>query len=184
MNNNKPFTKELLKDIARIGIMLFSGKHLASGLRNAHAWEQSYENKKYREIKRALDNLSHRKLVTMQYTNGGQLKVTITAKGTQVVRKIDIDAMSLPRSERWDGTWHVVIFDVPNKKSKNRYAFTQQIKNMGFRLMQKSVWAYPYHCHEEIMILRKFYEIEKYVTYIETKFVEDEPVWKSKFDLP
>lgn len=176
-------TETLLKDIAMIGIVLFSGKHLASGLRRARQWERAYENKKRREIRRALDNLSHRKLVTMRYAQDGQLQITITGKGKQVAKKIDLEAMTLPRSEVWDGTWHVVIFDIPNKKSKNRSAFTQQIKNMGFQLMQKSVWAYPFSCHEEIMILRKFYGIEKYVTYLETKTVEDEPVWKSKFDL-
>ena len=100
-----------------------------------------------------------------------------------MIERKNIEAMMLPREERWDGTWHVVIFDVPNKKSKNRSAFTQQIKNMGFELMQKSVWAYPYKCHEEIMILRKFYEIERHVMYLQTKTVEDEPVWKAKFNL-
>ena len=178
-----PFTETLLKDIAMLGIVLLSGKHASSGLRRARRWEQAYENKKREDIRKALYNLSHRKLLTLQYTNIGELKATITAKGKKVVRQINIDTMTLPRSKQWDGVWHVVIFDVPNKKSKNRSAFTQHIKNMGFHLMQKSVWAYPYKCHEEIMILRKFYEIERYVIYIETKFVEDEPVWKSKFDL-
>ena len=179
-----PFTETLLKDIAMLGIVLLSGKHLTSGLRAARKWRREYENKKREDVRKALQNLSHRKLLTLQYTDTGELnKATITAKGKQVVRKIDIDQMSLPRQEHWNGMWHMVIFDVPNKKSKNRSAFTQHIKNMGFQLMQKSVWAYPYKCHEEIMILRKFYEIEKHVIYIETKFVEDEPVWKSKFDL-
>ncbi len=180
---NTPFTEKLLKDIAMVGIVLLSGKHLSSGLRAARKWKREYENKKREDITKALRNLSHRKLLTLQYTDNGDLKATITSKGKQTIRRIDLDAMMLPRSDKWDGTWHVVIFDVPNKKSKNRSAFTQHIKNLGFQLMQKSVWAYPYKCHEEIMILRKFYEIEKHVIYIETKFVEDEPVWKSKFGL-
>lgn len=177
------FTNSLLKGVAMAGMVLLSGKHLKSGLRRAHLWKQAYENKQWKQYYHALRNLSHRGLVIFQYSEDGQLKVTITAKGKRVVRKIDLEAMSLPRSETWDGTWHVVIFDVPNKKSKNRSAFTQQIKNMGFQLMQKSVWAYPFPCHEEIMILRKFYDIERYVMYLQTKAVEDEPVWKAKFDL-
>jgi len=177
------FTNSLLKGIAMTGIVLLSGKSLRSGLRNAHMWEQKYENKKWKQYYQALRDLSHRGLVIFQIIEDGQLKVTITAKGKKVVRKINIEQMALPRSEHWDGVWHVVIFDVPNKKSKNRSAFTERIKQMGFGLMQKSVWAYPYRCHEEIMILRKFYEIEKHVMYIETKMVEDEPVWKDKFGL-
>ena len=109
--------------------------------------------------------------------------ISLTAKGRSMAEWAKIATLKMPTPHRWDGMWRIVIFDVPNKKSKNRSAFTQHIKNMGFHLMQKSVWAYPYACHEEIMILRKFYEIEKHVMYLETKTVEDEPVWKAKFDL-
>lgn len=179
-----PFTETLLKDIAMVGIVLLSGRHLVSGLRNARRWKREYENKKRREVRRALENLEHRGLVVFQYATNGELRATITNKGKHVVKQIDVDKMTLPRQEHWDGTWHVVIFDIPNKKHNNRSAFTQQIKSMGFQLMQKSVWAYPFPCHEEIMILRKFYGIERYVMYLETKKVEDEPVWRSKFNLP
>lgn len=178
-----PFTETLLKDIAMVGIVLLSGKHLVSGLRRAHQWKRNYENKKREHIRKALHNLSHRGLVSFQLAGNGEIKVTITKKGAQVVRRIDIETMTLPRQDRWDSVWRVVIFDIPNTKHKNRSAFTQQMKHMGFQLMQKSVWAYPYPCHEEIMILRKFYEIERYVTYLETTVVEDEPIWKAKFDL-
>lgn len=178
-----PFTETVLKDIAMLGIVLLSGRHLSSGVRAARKWKREYEHKQRADLQKALRNLSHRKLVMLQYTDNGELKATITSKGKKIVRRIEVDSITLPRQEHWDGTWHVVIFDIPNKKSKNRSAFTQHIRNMGFQLMQKSVWAYPYACHEEIMILRKFYGIEKYVMYIETKTVEDEPVWKSKFDL-
>src|SRR3989344_2833552 len=95
------FTDNLLKGVAMAGIVLLSGKHLQSGLRRARLWEQRYEHKKWKQYYRALRNLSHRGLVTFQFTGDGQLKVTITTKGKQKVKQIDIDAMTLTRSEHW-----------------------------------------------------------------------------------
>ena len=77
---NTPFTEKLLKDIAMVGIVLLSGKHLSSGLRAARKWKREYENKKREDITKALRNLSHRKLLTLQYTDNGDLKATITSK--------------------------------------------------------------------------------------------------------
>ena len=177
------FAQTLLKGITMTGIVLMSGKNLNFGLRNARRWSQEYEQKRWQQIYKSLYNLNHRGLVTFQLIGDEKWKVTITSKGKQIVKRLAIDDITLPRQEHWDGTWHIVIFDIPSTKHKNRNAFTQRLKNLGFKMMQKSVWAYPYKCHEEIMILRKFYGIEKYVMYIETKMVEDEPVWKYKFGL-
>ena len=75
------------------------------------------------------------------------------------------------------------MFDIPNTHSKNRLAFTEKLKQLGFRMIQKSVWIYPHPCDEELMILRKFYEIDRYVTHLETSKVEDEPLWRRRFNL-
>ena len=50
-------------------------------------------------------------------------------------------------------------------------------------MVQKSVWAYPYECYQEIQIARKFFEIEKHVSYLEAVNIEDELDWRGKFNL-
>ena len=117
----------------------------------------------------------------LEYLKDGKIKISLTKQGSTVVKKLDIEQMKIPKPASWDQKWRVVIFDVPNWKSKNRLAFTERLKHIGFRMIQKSVWGYPFPCHDEIMILRKFYDIEKYVTYLETAMVEDEYLWRQRF---
>ena len=114
-------------------------------------------------------------------SHGDTTKVKITHKGNAVIKQIEIENLQINKPASWDGKWRVVIFDVPNWKSKNRLAFTEHLKRIGFRMIQKSVWVYPFPCHEEIMVLRKFYEIEREVTYLETAMVEDQELWTKHF---
>jgi phenylacetic acid degradation operon negative regulatory protein len=96
---------------------------------------------------------------------------------------VDIDSMKLRKYQKWDEKWRIIIFDVPNRKSKNRHAFTEKLKELGFVMIQKSVWAYPFECYKEVAILRKFYEIERYLSYFEAVEIEDEAEWRRRFNL-
>ena len=143
---------------------------------------QRFKDKKDRQrLYQSLQYLGRRGYVKLEYLKDGKIKISLTKQGTTVVKKLDIEQMEILNSDRWDQKWRVVIFDVPNWKSKNRLAFTERLKHLGFRMIQKSVWGYPFPCHDEIMILRKFYDIEKYVTYLETAMVEDEYLWRQRF---
>ena len=136
-----------------------------------------------RKFKKSLHYLKSRGYVRILSEDPDGIKVEITRMGKQVIKQVDISEMQLSRPETWDQTWRVIIFDVPNYKSKNRDAFREKIKELGFCLVQKSVWVYPHECREPVMILRKFYDIEKYVTYLEVMHSEDEDVWLLKFRM-
>ena len=151
-------------------------------LRNLlRALERKHQKKKWREIYYSLYYLKRQGYIELLEHKDGGIKVKITKKGSSIIKQVDIENLQLKKSASWDQKWRVVIFDVPNWKSKNRLAFTEKLKNIGFRMIQKSVWAYPHECHEEIMILRKFYDIEREVTYLETAMVEDEETWRKHF---
>jgi|SRR3989344_6375424 len=173
----------LLKGIGMTGVFLFSGRNVNRALWRAQKWGREFENKKWRDIKKSLDTLKHRGLVTLTLKADGTFEAKITKQGKEVKRKIDIDNLQIPKPPKWDGRWRVAIFDVPNTAHKRRSAFSRKLKEVGFRMVQKSVWIYPYPCDEEIMILRNFFGIESHVTYIETALVEDEDIWRQKFDL-
>ena len=129
----------------------------------------------------SLQYLKRRGYVTIEYLKEGELKIFLTKQGRTVIKQLHIEELQIPIPPIWDKIWRVVIFDVPNWKNKNRLAFTENLKRIGFRMIQKSVWVFPYPCHHEIMILRKFYNIEKEVTFLETTMVEDEEIWNKHF---
>lgn len=75
-------------------------------------------------------------------------------------------------NEPWDGKWRVVIWDVPEKRRIARDLLRYKLKMLGFKQVQKSVWASKKDCTK---ILRKFIKqagIEDWVMVIESLNLE------------
>ena len=175
------FAISILKVIAVTGMVAIAATNPQFGPRLVKELISKHTKKKDRHAYHSLRYLQSRGYVEVLETQDNLLKVKITQKGKEVIKQINIENLQLKKASSWDQRWRVVTFDVPNYKSNNRRAFTEKLKNIGFRMMQKSLWVYPYQCREEIMILRKFYDIEKYVTYLETAMVDDEERWQDHF---
>ena len=170
----------ILKAVGAVGIVVavLALPGLGLVVRNL----QKFKDKKDRErLYQSLKYLYRRNYVKLEHLKDGKIKISLTKQGTTIVKKLDIEHMQISKPSKWDTRWRVVIYDVPNWKNKNRLAFTDNLKRLGFVMIQKSVWAYPFHCHNEIMILRKYYDIEKYVVYLETAMVEDEDFLRQRF---
>ena len=157
---------KLLKGVAITGLVLIGATNPLFGPRMLRALIRDYERKHRHATKKSIRYLKDRGYVTMSWMPDGRLKVEMTKQGKKVIEHLSVSELTIAKPAQWDRAWRVVIFDVPNTRSKDRLAFTQHLKNLGFRMAQKSVWVYPYACHREIMILRKFYNIEEYVMYL------------------
>lgn len=55
----------------------------------------------------------------------------------------------------WDKCMHVVTYDIPEKRSEDRYFLRQQLRSIGCGRLQDSVWITPYN---PIDTLRSFIE--------------------------
>ena len=176
----KSFAISVLKGLAITGMVLVAASNPQFGPRVLKAILKDYKRKKSYDIYKSLHYLHDRGYVEF-VSLGNVTKVKITHKGREIMKQVDIETIELTKPNSWDEKCRVVIFDVPNWKNRNRAAFTDKLKEIGFRMIQKSVWVYPYPCHEEIMILRKFYEIEREVTFLETAMVEDQELWRKHF---
>ena len=177
----RSLARSVLRGLGIAGLVLIAASNPYFGLNLIKGFR--YRDKKdWAKFYRSLKSLQGRGLV--KFIDNGHTGITaqITLKGKETIRQIEIDELQIENKEI-DGKWRLVIFDVPVKKNKNRLAFREKIKNMGFIMVQKSVWASPYECYKEIIVLRKFYEIEKYVTYLEASDIEDELIWRGKFNL-
>lgn len=153
------------------------------GLAVLRQWRKDGRTKSWDAVYKSLRHLQNRGQVKFRYVGDGRFHIAITQQGRKTVQQLEIHNLQIPKPPKWDKIWRVVIFDVPNTKSKQRLAFSQHLKTIGFQMAQKSVWIYPHPCHQEIMILRKFYDIESFVTYLETRMVEDDVMWRDRFDL-
>jgi len=122
------------------------------------------------EARRSVRSLRRAKLVTFQ-TKGTDIFVNMTEKGRKKTLRYCLETMKIKKPARWDGRWRIVAFDIPEKKKTARNVFRQKIKDLGFKRLQKSVWAYKYPCRDEIEFLVRFYEIQPYVVYVEGKLI-------------
>jgi DNA-binding transcriptional regulator PaaX len=57
------------------------------------------------------------------------------------------------RPKRWDKKWRLILFDISAEERAKRNAFRGLIRRLGAVMFQKSVWAYPFDCSEQIKIL-------------------------------
>ncbi len=75
------------------------------------------------------------------------------------------------KTSNWDNKWRVVIFDIPNELHMERIKFRRKIKSMGFVMLQKSVFVFPYPCNEEIGDVAGDLRVDKYVDIITAESV-------------
>ena len=176
--------KDILRGIAIAGMAVVAASNPYFGIYALRALKREYKRKQWRQFYHSLHYLDRRGYVKILKVEDQGIHVQITRKGTRVAKRFDIGNLKLKRQTTWDNKWRVIVFDVPVEKNKHRLAFTEKLKELGFALIQKSVWAYPYECYEEIMLIRSFYGIQQHVTYFEAVNVEDEGKWRAKFKLP
>lgn len=110
-------------------------------------------------------------------------EIKLTKKGKQILKLIHLDDIELVKSERWNGIWHLVSYDIPEKYKKSRDSFRQRIAILGFKQIQDSLWVYPFECREEMAIITKTLGISKYVAYLTTDHLPQQDKLVHRFGL-
>jgi CRISPR-associated endonuclease Cas2 len=109
--------------------------------------------------------------------------IHLREKGKKKAIRAKIDEMKLKKPEKWDGKWRVVMFDIPDEKKSARDYFKNKLDEFGFVQIQKSVYAHPYECKDEIDLMRELFEIKPYVNFLVANSFEHEHKYLSKFGL-
>jgi len=116
------------------------------------------DNQKKRE-KKVYDTFAYlrkRGLIKME-NRGKQLYISLTPEGKRRAKKCQIDFLEIKQTKIWDGKWHIMLFDIQEKKRLSREALRGKLKQLGFYQMQKSVWLHAFPCEPEITILKNFF---------------------------
>ena len=75
------------------------------------------------------------------------------------------------QNKKWDGNWRVVIFDIPQEFRRKRNILRRRLRLWGFHMLQKSVFALPYSCEEELEYLCSQLKVSDYVDVIVAKHI-------------
>lgn len=117
--------------------------------------------------------------VCLEERKDGKILVRLTEKGRKYV--CDFSRKSIRKPIVWDRKWRVVIFDIDSKKKWARETFRRKIKEMGFLQLQKSVWAHPYVCEDEVLFLAKQLEIVESIEIFTVQKMIHEKELKKRF---
>lgn len=84
----------------------------------------------------------------------------------QLTRKGKLRLLENNSSDKVDGKWRMLSFDVPEKHRVLRNAFRRTIKRIGFKQVQRSLWACPFVKADEVQLAIEEYKLEEFVAYL------------------
>lgn len=105
-------------------------------------------------------------------------RVAITPAGKNRAKNFIIDELEIKKPKKWDGKWRLVIYDIPESRKKMRDGFRQHLKRLGFCEFQKSVFAIPYPCEDEISTLVNLMNLKDNARYLEAALSHDRDLRK------
>ncbi len=137
-----------------------------------------------RKLRSTLSYMQRKSLINYREMSDGNLKIKISAKGKKRISKVEFDDMQIPKQEKWDGKWRLVMFDIPEHYRKSRSALSRKLRLMGFHQLQKSAWIYPYPCQEQIEIVRRVFSVSlDEIVLAEVVSIDQKGFLKKKFNL-
>jgi DNA-binding transcriptional regulator PaaX len=135
------------------------------------------------KFSQALSRMKSSRLIITKQNQNGNFLVELTEKGKHKVKELQFENLTIPRQEKWDTIWRIVLFDIPKKKNRARDALRQKLRSLGFIQFQESAWVYPYPCNQEIEFIVEFFEVYPYVQIIEARKVQNDLTLRKHFGL-
>ncbi len=173
--------KILLSLLAGISIGLAYSP--ARQLRILEGLKKEFKKIDEKKLKQEIQALYQSKMADFKENSDGTIEMTLTDTSKIKVCKYSFEKMQIDQKGEWDKKWRLVIFDVPEKFKIGRNALRRKLKTLGFYQFQKSVFAFPYDCKDEIDFLVEFFNIRKYVRYGILEFIDNDLHLRKEFSL-
>ena len=85
--------------------------------------------------------------------------------------------------KKLDGKWRIVMFDIPEKYRGARNALRNILRQLGFFEYQKSVFAHPFECQNEVDFVIEFFKLRPWVRLAVADNIDNELHLKTHFNL-
>mgnify|MGYP001610973854 FL=1 len=138
-------------------------------------------NREY--LQRIIREFEEERLLSMEEKEDGTRTVVLSERGKRRALTFCIDTIVVPASEKWDGRWHAVFFDIPEHLYRARDSLRDKLYELGFYHWQKSVFVHPYPCRDQIDFIVTFFNIRRYVRYATLSEVTHETELLRRFSL-
>lgn len=176
--NTRNLLLEILKAGGEVTLMLTAPGatpyFMRPYMKGEHLDEKKFRDNIYR--------LQRSELISVA-SEGDEVTLALTEKGENKAIKMSFCDMKLKKPEKWDKKWRIVMFDVPDNRKTARNVFKATLDQLGFVTIQKSVYAHPYPCEDEIEIIRSVYEIRPFVQILTADSFEGDHKYLNRFGL-
>lgn len=136
-------------------------------LSNTHIYAKGYDRPlKKASFAQALRRLREKGYI--EYVNEDEIIVKLTDEG-----RIQAlwEKVSQP-DQNWDVKWRIVAFDIPEANHLTRDLFRRRLKNLNFKMLQKSIWISKVNCTDLLREYIKELGISKWVSVLEADNVD------------
>lgn len=96
----------------------------------------------------------------------GFIKINRSSNSVEITNKGKIKLLEDSNNKSIDGKWRVLSFDIPENCRNKRNQLRRSIKRIGYKQVQKSLWVCPFVRADEVNLIIKELQIEKYTAYL------------------
>ena len=121
---------------------------------------------------RLIKELRRQNLVIIS-TEDETIKFNLTPAGAYRLQNVLIDEIQIKKPKKWDRKWRIVSYDIPKKLANQRKYFLDKLNELGFEMINHSLWVSPYPCFEAIEQLAGHYNILRYCRLIEADRLDE-----------
>lgn len=110
-------------------------------------------------------------------------KIYLTDKGRiKIIREV---IKEKNETKKWDGNWRAICFDIPELNKKERRFLRTELKQMGFKELQHSVWITPFNIEKELSALLKLWktDFKGDIRFLKISEISDDEDIKKYFEL-
>lgn len=105
------------------------------------------------------------KMLTTGYlekvVRNGEPYLRLTGRGLKALVR-DYPIFSL-KNQKWDGKWRMVFYDIPNEKKGIRDSLKSKLKELGFGMIQESIYITPYDLAQDLSEFIEAQQLDDYV---------------------
>lgn len=187
--NEDSLTKKILEGILVVGCVYIAASSPYFSLYLARSIKRELRKRKFlqekakdTEFNNAFYYLKKKGYLDIGKSNK-QIYISLTEEGRKRAGKYLIDDLKIKKSQKWDGKWRMVIFDIPNLTRIKRDALRGKLKELGFYKLQQSVWVCPYDCKKEIDLLQEFFGLNQRELKLVIGKIEKDEFLRKNFKL-
>lgn len=118
------------------------------------------------------------------FMKNGKKCVEISLAGRRALDlELQTAALQTKRLKRWDKRWRMVMFDIPERRKKDRDQLRRTMIGAGFVCFQDSVWVFPYDCEDLVALLKIDMRLGNAVRYAIVEKLENDTELQKQFRL-